>query len=218
MAHATVLTFHMSDDIRRALVFLRSRGINPKHKWVESVIMSGVRSPEEVMERFLDTDISETADCDAENQLSMNFMKPEFVLESPVTLQVNEVVDVSLPESDRLAMKQSDSPTLKLLLSNGDTIYAVAQRPIPGIAVGCPGAKIQIRADTVMRYGVFVLDDENTLVLGGQSPAILAMIADKKKQKPVGFREAIEQSLHLVKDGFSPDLGVRVHLPELPHA
>ena len=207
-----VLTFYMND----AISLLRSRGINAKQKWVEDMLLSGARSPEDVLERFLNTDIEETTECDPENQLSMNFMKPQMILEAPVIVQVNEVVDVSLPELERLGMKESTSPTLKLLLSDGDAIYGIVQRPIPGIKVGCAGVKVKISAGTIMRYGVFILNEENTLCLGGRSDKVAAAVEEAQQWKPIGFRDRVEEAMSLVPEPFSPELQIAVYLPELP--
>lgn len=211
-----LLTFYMDEVVSGVVALLRSRGINAKRKWVEETLVSGAKSPEDVLERFLNADIEETTECGPENQLSMNFMKPQMILEAPVIVQVNEVVDVSLPELERLEMKESSSPTLKLLLSDGDSIYGIVQRPIPGIKVGCAGVKVKISAGTIMRYGVFILNEENTLCLGGRSDKIAAAAEEARQWKPIGFRERVEEAMSLLPEPFSPELDITVGLPKFP--
>ena len=201
--------------LREMTSFLESMFINPKSKWVGMMLEEGVSNKRELFEIFLNTDIRETSELSG---LSMNFMKPKYFLERPVILQVNEVVDVSLRKDRRFKMDERQSPTLKLLLSDGDRMIGVAQRHIPGIAVGCAGVKVKIDKGTVMRYGVFVLNEENTEFLGGRSDAIVSLVGEQQQlnSEETEFETNIESAMKSFREDFNPCLAAEIMLPALP--
>ena len=156
----------------------RNKGINIKNEYVQHLKEETDYSVDEIFEKFLNTDISET--CNSNESLITALQKKEYSLEKSLVVQIDEVVDVSIPRKDRSNNKCSDFPTYKLLINDGGMQMAgVMQTTNTKInSSSTPGIKIEIKEGTLLCYGVFLLHDSNINYHGGSSPNLI-----KKKRK-----------------------------------
>jgi hypothetical protein len=156
---------------------LSELGLHPKLQWVQSLLDSGIDDATGAQSSFLDSDIESTSD--PRERAAVLGSTSCHTLPSAIIVQVDEVADISLPQSARCRLEVSDSPTFKLLLNDAGVVYiGLAGWPIRGLAPDCAGAKIRIAAGTPTVYGVFLLDDDNARGLGGFSPEMVARRED----------------------------------------
>lgn len=148
--------------------FLIQSSANPKMSWVASMYKQGITDTEILLEIFLDTDITQTSDVTG---TSLNSQRQKYMLDKEILVQVDEIVDISQDEEQREKLIFSDKGTMKYLLNDaGEHMIGVSQKKIELIDNDSPpGIKIIILPGTIVRYGVFLLDDDHIKILGGKS-------------------------------------------------
>lgn len=199
--------------IEELLEELLSRSLCPRPRWAATVVGDGVGGVDELAAQFLDSDFRES--CEPRCRILEVLIEPVYLLESDWIVQLNEVVDVSLRDGDRQELAQSKNPTLKLLISDGIDVAAVAKRLIPGIAVGTVGVKLEIKKGTLFRYGIPLLDEMNTRVIGGSCTTLLEQLEEFRGRERGTFAERVRDALHLVNTDFSESLQIDVQVPEI---
>ena len=149
---------------------LVSIGAAPCKEWLARHTNSSLAS---VID-FLHTDIRETS-APALDPAALAL--PCFRFGKTTLLQVDEIVNITVPLHDRLELKNTKG-TMKMLVSDGfcstaaitkDEISEIQPRLVPGV-------KIMVRQGTEMRFGVILIRKENVEVLGGRS----ALMSDRR--------------------------------------
>ena len=155
---------------------LREKGMSAKEEWINKIGADN-KNPEK---EFIEADIEDSSSNLFEEEQNE---EPFYQLNIDVVFQVNEIVDISLPFYQRAMFEQSPNGTLKMLLKQGTFIcIALSKTDIQNLSVySNPGIKILIKKGSAMRYGVFLLNNENCVVLGGFS------------QKAIDHRRSIHQ-------------------------
>jgi hypothetical protein len=188
----TVLTF---DAISSYFV---SNGVHPSPAWLEALSTRNFTSEDALYSEFLNTDIARTS-------VSLNLHNPDlrrtFILGAPLIVQIDEIVDVTAPKALRERLLFTDHPTFKVIVNDaGNFSIGVVQTEIPGLSDSLPGVKVMIAAGTVLHYGAFVLSPDNTRILGGSSPELVAnRDAFREQYKRLHTRESFEVWLGEVK-------------------
>jgi hypothetical protein len=170
--------------------WLIPRGVpTPKDDWINSLIWRNFESFQKIWDEFLITNINLTTlpfkDFD-------EFTSPCLKLSRSAVVQINEVVDISLPSPDRVAFKQSPKGTLKFLLTYGNQIFIGIEKEKLDSSVFnttlTPGCKASISEGTEFRYGVLFLKPSNIKLLAGSSASDLVakrkFIYQKEGQSP----------------------------------
>jgi hypothetical protein len=187
--------------------------VRPTLQWIDSLVISGVNTEAQILAEFLITDIElSSAPHDA---LTMVERRPTHVIDAPFVVQLDEVVDVSIRERERMNFAIGRTPTFKVMLSNaGLPLVGVLQQPIPGISLDSVGVKLELAAGTVCHYGVLLLSPENTAVLGGTSERMLerrnAFVAERRESEArLSFYSSVDSASRRIPEAFlsvSPQL------------
>ncbi|KAH0795841.1 recQ-mediated genome instability protein 1 [Histomonas meleagridis] len=148
---------------------LKSLGWNIKESWFNQVFNNGINDFDTIHQELLNTDIS--LSCEPHDDFLSLAQKSYWSLPYNVVLQVNEVVDISLPYEKRINFESSPKGTFKIDLSDGGfQLVGVTETQIPHLSVSImPGQKIHISNNTVVCYGVFMLNEHNVQINGGFS-------------------------------------------------
>lgn len=170
--------FHrMSENGLRAR-FLAD-GINIKNEWLQNMINNGNSSYEMLYKAFMETNIEQTTNV---NKEFTQYQNQKVVISSNNVVQIEEIVDISLPFNDRAEFRQDPNGTLKLLLNiGGYQFIGIEKTKITNNQISTfttPGSKLRIKAGSVMRYGVLFIGNDNVEFLGGFSPDLV----EKRKQ------------------------------------
>lgn len=173
------------------------KGIFLKDSWLNSIVDSGHKSYDSIFISLLNTDISETCEpCPLPNITKDPIFKfeendPNFST-NQIFLQINEVIDISLPLEKRRALERSEQSTFKIFLTDGvNNFVGISKKPITSFSTDViPGAKIYIKAPFESRYGIIFLSDENIEFLKGKSVPVIeqrklifSKIANQSNQK-----------------------------------
>ena len=173
----------MINDLKTLLF---ADGFYVKDDWIKNFDQTPVEQLDSVKKKFLETNIDKTSE-----QISdlLSFSENHRVTKNDYVVQVDEVVDISLQESDRIVFKHSPRGTLKFLLNTGgEHFVAIEKEKIDSKNISVfmqPGSKIKIKAGSDLWYGVLFLNSSNVLFLGGYAP------------------ELVEKRRHIYRDGGS---------------
>jgi len=155
-------------------------------------------------------------------------------------VQVEELLDVSVNAQERLELGPADENSnhnkkrcLKMSFSDGycSSMVAMETCPIPNISVNSlPGIKLLIQGSVHVRYGILLLNDGNTIVLGGSVPSLIpvrqkAMDA-ARKQAGIGIDPTIkaliwntanqqQPSMEQEEEGYN-DEDTQNNIPDIP--
>lgn len=167
--------FMIKDNLKRSFI---NKGIFLKDSWLHSMIDSGLKSYELIFAHLIELDILETCEpC----PLPDITREPKFIYQGEnvnqsytlpqIFLQINEVIDISLPLEKRRALERSERGTLKILMSDGTRNFvAISKKPIFSFSTDItPGSKIFIKIPIESRYGIIFLSDEKIEFLKGKS-------------------------------------------------
>ncbi|EAY04903.1 hypothetical protein TVAG_016750 [Trichomonas vaginalis G3] len=127
----------------------------------------------EILNAFLDTDIEDTSKEVLSDEI---YQKPKFTMEENIIFQVNEIVDISITYAQRVNFEMNENGLLKLLLhaKGCDFIGLLDVNQLDLDVLSIPGLKICVHKGTEAFYGVFLLNKDNTKVLGGKSNQIIS--------------------------------------------
>lgn len=152
---------------------LLSFGVILKDSWIDQIKFGKFQSFEEFFKEFLFTDIEQTTEPDS--FLIENFQKPHYCITKPITVQIDEIVDVSISDKERLHINKSQNPTLKALINSGGfRIAGVLHDQVQNLDLDIePGIKILIKSGAYLNYGVLLIYEDNVVVLGGNSPQLI---------------------------------------------
>ena len=164
----------MLNNLRKSFL---DKGIPLKESWLLSMIDSGLKSYESIFILLIDSDISETCEpC----PLPDITRKPNFIFQEnnqsdQIFLQINEVVDISLPLEKRKVFEASEKGTLKILLTDGVTNFiAISKKPITSFSTGVtPGSKLFVKTPIESRFGVIFLSEDKIRFLNGKSEQVI---------------------------------------------
>lgn len=156
---------------------LNNEGILIKEAWLSSFLENLSPESGDFIQALLKTDISET--CHPTN-LDEFVNQPHAIFENDknekkqIFLQINEVVDISLPKNQRLNYEISKNPTLKIFLTDGiNNFFAISKKPITSFSTTVqPGSKLLIKTPIEIRYGIIFLSEANIDFLNENSPQI----------------------------------------------
>jgi hypothetical protein len=143
-----------------------------KETWLANLPNSDSSLPDRVLSLALDSDISDFAEP---TDLTSHIRAPFYTVQSPLFLQVDEVVDISLPVEERLQLRIRESGTLKILLTDGRIQFlGISKKRLTVLSpTTVPGIKITVLPPIEMRYGVLFLDDDRICIEGGSSPPLI---------------------------------------------
>jgi hypothetical protein len=151
--------------------WLQDQGFLPKISWIRSVLDSGSKTFEDVLEILLNSNFERYSESGPSIKLS-----PFYIFREVRVFQVNEVVDVSANENGRRKGFVNPFPTLKVLMADGGTrLVGVVRERIEVITVDSVGIKIEIGVGSVMRYGVLMMFQKNVKILGGSCQELIDM-------------------------------------------
>ena len=173
----------MINDLK---TLLQSDGFYVKDEWIQKFDQNQLQQIDPVKKKFLETNIKETSE-----QISdlLSFSEAHRKTKYDYVVQVDEVVDISLQESDRIVFKHSPRGTLKFLLNTGgEHFVAIEKEQINSKSINVfmqPGSKIKIKAGSDLWYGVLFLNNSNVSFLGGHAP------------------DLVEKRRHIYRDGGS---------------
>ncbi|OHT01060.1 hypothetical protein TRFO_01620 [Tritrichomonas foetus] len=108
-----------------------------------------------------------------------SYLSSTFELDLNIIVQINEIVNISLPSSRRINFDQINSTisnnnhtdTFKMILSDGfNQFIGISKGNFPEISPQIlPGYKIKILKGTKAKYGIFFLENDKTEFIGGLS-------------------------------------------------
>ncbi|EAY21430.1 hypothetical protein TVAG_198690 [Trichomonas vaginalis G3] len=153
-------------------------GINLKASWLQELIANGVATYEQIKILFLQSNLENSVET---NNEFTQFKNPKVTISQDCVVQVEEVVDISLPSAERIEFRQNPQGTLKLLLRSGEYQFIGIEKEKFNTnqlnTFTQPGTKIRIKSGTQMRYGVLFLTSQNFDIIGG----ICKELIDKRK-------------------------------------
>jgi len=192
-----------------------------------SVVQRNGSSPNTILRKSIDT--SNRENQGGQSQSCKSILPQSF----KCMVQIEELLDVSLNAEQRLTLgpASSSSPTpignqkkrcLKMLLSDGYNnegnrhsnfdetigapihIVATETEPIPSLSVHSkPGIKVVLSGPIIIRFGVLMLDQGNTTVLGGCIPNLIRV-----------QKKAMDLAAKLAGVGIDPTFRALVWNPE----
>lgn len=150
--------------------FFKNADAKPKTSWIQENLSKGITA-DELQTFFLQEELSVTSDSCFDPNLKD---RKDFILKSNILIQINEIVDISLPLSSRCLLdvnKNESRRTFKCILSDGYCQYVgVSKTSFPFFHPQIlPGVKIKLLKGTKVKYGVFLLEAEKLHILGGLS-------------------------------------------------
>lgn len=153
---------------------LKLKDANLKKIWFDDVYKS--QNPKTIFNIFLNTDIEQSSEpLDFMNEICTKGIV-DFEINDRAILQINEVVDVSLPKYLRSRLEVQRKGTLKLLLTDGvNEIIGITKAPIDCQInpASNPGSKILLKPPIIVKYGVMFLSNDNIQYYGGKSPILI---------------------------------------------
>lgn len=151
---------------------LKEHGVVPKQTWLQRILDEGLTDKDRIFLRVLCSDITETNEPTV---ISAHLQDARYNIEDAVFLQINEIVDISLPLEDRKDFKQSAKGTLKMFLQDSKRSFiGISKETITKVDTTIkPGSKIKIIPPAVMKYGVIFLTDTNFHCFFGSSPTLI---------------------------------------------
>jgi hypothetical protein len=172
--------------MKEVLASLARFKAQPSPKWLAPKTSAFPVDSQAILDDFLHSDLSQTSTATV---LPGDFTLPRFQFVSSVLLQVHEIVDITLPTSQRLNLEISSNPTFKLLLSDGfSSIVAITKGLFPQFSPALlPGVKLIVHQGCVARYGVVFLESyQNIEIIGGYSPILIEKCASILVNQPIG--------------------------------
>lgn len=147
---------NMSDELN----FISS---NISNEWIQNN-----KEAQNILELFINTDINLTSLPAFDSSI---LSVESFYLRKDILVQVDEIVDISIPYAERCDFKMGKNGTLKLLLDDGSLKFiGISKTRIEYFnPLLQPGLKIIIKKGTLIKYGVVFLDNENIKIIGGKS-------------------------------------------------
>ena len=153
---------------------LRNQGFYVTDQWLDSLNPTLLGDIESVKRKYLETNIDLTSEAIPD---FIGFSENHKKTKADYVVQVDEVVDISLPQEDRINLKRSPKGTLKFLLNSGGNRFpAIEKETIDSKSISLfmtPGSKVQIKAGSDIWYGVLFLTKSNITFLGGVSQEIV---------------------------------------------
>ena len=115
---------------------------------------------QQIFDFFLNEDLHNTSDPAIDPNV---FLQEDYILDSTILVQIDEIIDISLPfikRKDFILNNSEKKRTLKFLLSDGHFQFAAISKDFlpdfnPRIV---PGIKIQILYGTKMKFGILLLE------------------------------------------------------------
>ncbi|KAK8888930.1 hypothetical protein M9Y10_033671 [Tritrichomonas musculus] len=128
-------------------------------------------NPRDSFNFFLDNDLQITSENIIDPDI---FLNDDFIFDSNVLVQIDEIIDISLPLNKRENFNINNNEkkrTFKFLLSDGHFQFVGVSKNFlhdfdPRIV---PGIKMQILKGTKVKFGVIFLEKEKIVIVGGQS-------------------------------------------------
>jgi hypothetical protein len=146
---------------------LRQYAALPAPNWLSS--LTPHIDSAQLLAEFLTLDLQQTSEPSLPPTI---LTAPVHRLTDPILLQIAEIVDITLPLTQRANFEISKTPTFKLLLSDGFTHYiGLTCGMFPQLSpLLMPGVKILVRSGTTIRFGVFLFNSsQNAELIGGHS-------------------------------------------------
>ena len=146
-------------------------GIMCKKKWLEDCINTeNHKTFDSILQYLINLDISESCESLPNNFVS-SLKQEKFVITEKVFLQINEVVDISLPLDKRQKAELSTKGTLKILLTDGNSEFiGISKKSITSFSPSTsPGSKIVLIPPVQVYFGVIFLSESKIKFMGGVS-------------------------------------------------
>ena len=148
----------------------KSLNAKPSISWLREQ-KENITDPQLIIDFFLNNDLHTTSDPVIDPE---SFLYEDYILESTILVQIDEIVDISLPLSKRkdfIVNNSEKKRTLKFLLSDGHFQFAAISKDYlsafdPRII---PGVKMKILTGTRAKFGVLFLKSDMIEIIGGQS-------------------------------------------------
>lgn len=197
----------MNSQTHEHIQKLSSLGVYLNKSWIDFVKSKDFRSFDDLLNEFLFTDIEQTTEPNY--FLIENIQKPQCFITTPMIIQIDEIIDVSLSDKDRLYNNKSQNPTLKMLVNSGGfKTSGIIQDQIQNLDLDIePGLKILVKSGAYLIYGVLMICEDNTIVLGGSSPKLIEKRDKMAKLQP---RNAAFQNIEEVFDVI-PDINFGIN-------
>lgn len=197
----------MNPEAKEYIQKLLSFGVELKDSWIDLVDFENFRSFEDFFHQFLFTDIEQTTEPDS--FLLENLEKPQCSITKPITVQIDEIIDVSISDKYHLQNIKSKFPTLKVLINcGGFKIAGVIHDQIQNLDLDAdPGVKILIKPGSSLLCGVLMIYNDNSVILGGNSPQLIEQRdqAIQSDSKISGFQN-IEELFSVI-----PEINFGIH-------
>jgi hypothetical protein len=147
-------------------------GLRFKGAWLAQLSPADSSTPQRILQAALNSDISDFAEP---TDLGDHAHDKCYVIRNPLFLQIDEVVDISLPLEDRQQLRLAEAGTLKFLIADSRLqVIGISKKRMTLLSpTSIPGIKVTLLPPVEMRYGVLFLDDEKLRVEGGQSPPLV---------------------------------------------
>ena len=149
------------------------QGYMVKDEWLRSQNTSNMNQINYIKRKFLDSSIEQT--CEPILAFKPDTSHPKKTSQYYV-VEIVEVVDISLSETDRIHLKRSPRGTLKFLLNAGGQLFIAIEKsklPEDFNTTITPGTKLEISPNADFIYGVLFLTPDNCRLLGGMNPALI---------------------------------------------
>ena len=155
-----------------------SEGISVTNNWLSDMFDRGIFDYSEIKNQFLNLNISLTTENSSDFEFDCTEHKTTTMKH---VVQVDEVVDISLCQYDRIVFKQSSKGTMKFLLNlGGQHFVGIEKERFDSNDINVfmqPGAKILIDEGSDIYFGCLFMSPRNVHFLGGRAGDLI----DKRK-------------------------------------
>lgn len=141
----------------------------PTNSWLKEQTENHL-DQHEIFDFFLNNDLRITSESIIDPNI---FIYEDYVLSSNILVQIDEIIDISIPFSKRkefIVNSSTKRRTFKFLLSDGHFQFAAISKDFlefdPRIV---PGIKIKILSGTELKFGILLLKKDKLKIIGGQS-------------------------------------------------